>query len=248
MMLKMRGNAMTTVIVVVLAGVLHASGKDDVAGSRSTFKLPRPEILPPLNEPSIPASIQTDLESEAKTNASELKRPAEPRSHASNSKSFQTVSHPETGAGVFGLADMIPLVAVLALIGVAAFVVKRFMPAKTLLTGAGVLDVVARLSLSPKQTLILVKMGKRLVLLGMSGESMTALSEVTDPEQVAFMLGQAASESSSSMTSTFARSIQRESLVYEDEDEDFDEPEEMTADVRGLLDKVRHFTRIREVA
>jgi flagellar biogenesis protein FliO len=236
-------------VVVALSGVVFAAGEDgSTTKSRSTLKLPRPEILPPLNEPTVPVSIQAEPKPETQTNSREIKRSAEQRSRLTNGKSSQTVSHPDSGGKMFGLVDMVPLVAVLALIGVAAVLLKRFMPGKTLLTGAGVLDVVARLSLSPKQTVVLVKMGKRLVLLGTSGDRITPLSEVTDPEQVAILLGEAASESTSSMTSAFAQSIKRESMAYHSEEEDFDESEEMPADVRGLLDKVRRFTRVRDVA
>ena len=244
-MLNQRGIVVTAGVFVCLAGQAFAAGTDGRPGkARSTLKLPRPAMLPSLQDPEPPASVQTEAQTE--TASREVKRPEPQKAPATRPKALQTVYHPENRAGLFGFKDILPLFSVLALIGVAAFVVKRFMPAKTLLTGASVLDVVARLSLSPKQTLILVKMGRRLVLLGTTSDGITPLSEVTDPDQVAFLLGQAASGESTGMVEAFSQSIERESLAYEDTD--FEESDSSHSDVRGLLDKVRHMTRVRDVA
>lgn len=244
-MSNQRGIVVALCVVVWLAGQALAADNDGGVGkARSTLKLPRPEILPSLHHPQPPVSIQT--KPQAETASREFKRPAPQKVRATIPKVSQTVNHPQSKPGLFGLKDMLPLLAVLTLIAVAAFVVKRFMPAKTLLAGAGVLEVVARLSLSPKQTLVLVKMGRRLVLLGTTADGITALSEVADPDQVASLLGQAASEESTAMAEAFSQSIERESLVYEDTD--LDEPDSTPSDVRGLLDKVRQMTRVRDVA
>jgi flagellar biosynthetic protein FliO len=244
-MLKQCGIVVTLGMAVCLAAQTLAAGNDGgINKSRSTLKLPRPEILPSLEDPDPPTSIQT--ESKTETASREVKRAAPQKARAPRPKASQTVAHPQSKAGLLGWKDVVPLLTVLALIAVAVFVLKRFMPAKTLLTGGGALEIVARLSLSPKQTLVLVKMGRRLVLLGTTTDGITALSEVTDPDQVAILLGQAAGGDSRAMAEAFSRSIERESLVYEDTD--FEEPDGSDEDVRGLLDKVRQMTRVRDVA
>ena len=243
-MLNQRGIVVAVSVFVWLAGQALAAGTDGHPGkARSTLKLPRPAMLPSLQDPEPPTSIQTETQTE--TASREVKRPEPQKARATRPKASQAVNHPNK-TGLFGFKDILPLFAVLALIAVAAFVVKRFMPAKTLLTGAGALEIVARLSLSPKQTLILVKMGRRLVLLGTTSDGITPLSEVTDSDQVAFLLGQAASGESTGMVEAFSQSIERESLAYEDTD--FEESDRSHSDVRGLLDKVRHMTRVRDVA
>jgi flagellar biosynthetic protein FliO len=55
---------------------------------------------------------------------------------------------------------------------------------------AGAMQVVSRLSISPKQQLLLVRVGQRVVLVGNSGTQMNTLCEIADPEEAAGLLGQ----------------------------------------------------------
>lgn len=75
------------------------------------------------------------------------------------------------------------LALVVVLIFVARMMLKRFGP----VSGAGsrVLDVLASSTVSPRQQLLLVRVGRRVVLVGRSPAAMATLSEVTDPEEVA---------------------------------------------------------------
>ena len=50
------------------------------------------------------------------------------------------------------------------------------------------LDVLARATVSPRHQLLLVRLGHRLVLVGQSPASLTALSEVTDAGEVAALI------------------------------------------------------------
>lgn len=92
-----------------------------------------------------------------------------------------------TGIGALGI--------VLAVIGVAVWGIRRWMPR---LGGAGcsVLNVVGRAGLSPKHSVALVSVGQRFVLVGLSGDRMTRICEVSDPQEVAELtlrLGQSSS-------------------------------------------------------
>ncbi len=49
---------------------------------------------------------------------------------------------------------------------------------------AGPMEVLARASVAPRQQLLLVRLGKRLVLIGASGGAMTTLAEVSDQAEV----------------------------------------------------------------
>lgn len=49
---------------------------------------------------------------------------------------------------------------------------------------AGPMEVLARASVAPRQQLLLVRLGKRLVLIGAGGGAMSTLAEVTDPAEV----------------------------------------------------------------
>jgi flagellar biogenesis protein FliO len=138
-----------------------------------------------------------------------------------------------------------PLAIVLGLIAVGALVLKRHLPARRLLTGTGALEVVARLPLAGKQSLVLVKMGRNLVLTGVTAEQITTLCVVDDPDQVATLLGEVTQSRPDSMTHSFARAFHEEADLYDDFDAD---AESARYQVRGLLAKVRRFAERREVA
>jgi flagellar biogenesis protein FliO len=68
---------------------------------------------------------------------------------------------------------------------------------------SGSLQVMSRLAISPKQQILLIRVGRRLVLVGNSGGQMSSLTEIVDPEETAGLIGQAAIERQESSTATF---------------------------------------------
>ena len=73
---------------------------------------------------------------------------------------------------------------VLALVGVAYFLVRRFVPAARA-SESGLLRVVARAALSPKHGVALVHLGRRFVMVGVSPDRLVALCDIQDPDEVA---------------------------------------------------------------
>ncbi|MBI4578806.1 MAG: FliO/MopB family protein [Planctomycetes bacterium] len=146
---------------------------------------------------------------------------------------------PFGGGGFSLLTGLWPLAAVLALIAGLAFVLRKFLPARKLLVGSDVLRVVARTHLSPKQQLVLVKLGHRLVMLGVSPERVNALMTLDDPEQVAQVMGEIAGRRPGSMSNAFAASMAEQSGRYGGEDAGLGDPEAVRGEVQGLLQKVR---------
>jgi len=141
--------------------------------------------------------------------------------------------------------DGLPLVIVLGVIAAMALLLRRFLPNQRLLNGSGAIEVVARTGLSSKQQLVLIKVGRRLVLLGVSAERINPLSEVVDPDEVAMLIGTAAGDQPGSMRRAFADTFEREVRSY-DEPSDEKLTESVSGQVRGLLDKLRRHTRPRE--
>ncbi len=84
------------------------------------------------------------------------------------------------------------LALVVVLIIVARFMLKRFGPVSGA-RGAGVLDVLARTSVSSRHQLLLVRVGRRIVLVAQAPTSMTAISEITDPDEAAALIEAASS-------------------------------------------------------
>lgn len=118
---------------------------------------------------------------------------------------------------------------------------------------AGALQVVSRLSLSPKQQVVLLRVGRRVVLVGNSGGQMNSLCEIADPDEVAGLLGQAATERTDSISAeSFNAVLGGEEKRFEDE-QNVDLPangaEEHQAlshtrdELNDMMDKVRNLSR-----
>jgi flagellar biogenesis protein FliO len=76
------------------------------------------------------------------------------------------------------------LAMVLLLVGVVTWLFKRWVPV-TRTSGGGVLRIVARASVSPKHSVALVYVGNRFVLIGVCGDRVSSLCEISDPDEVA---------------------------------------------------------------
>ena len=79
------------------------------------------------------------------------------------------------------------LAIVLSLVGAATWVLRRWMAGGRISLGrnSGVLRIVGRTPLSPKHSLALIQLGRRFVMVGVAGDRVNTLCEVSDPEEVA---------------------------------------------------------------
>ena len=124
--------------------------------------------------------VETEIETNdiAAQNATRVVRRA-PRDVEFASKRAPTlpaVPWYRSGLGALGI--------VLAVISGAVWCVRRWMPTFGGVETA-VLKVVGRAGLSPKHSVALVSLGQRFVLVGLSGDRMTRICEVSDPQEVA---------------------------------------------------------------
>ena len=90
----------------------------------------------------------------------------------------------------------------------AMFIIHRVwrrlgMPGSSNKTGQS-LQIISRLALSPRQQILLIRVGRRCVLVGNSGTQMNPLCEISDSEEAAALLGQTITESKESITATFS--------------------------------------------
>ena len=102
---------------------------------------------------------------------------------------LETAPSPDTSSPWYRSA-ISSLAVVLALVGVAYFVVRRFVPAARA-SESGLLRVVARAALSPKHSVALVHLGRRFVIVGVSPDRLDALCEIHDAEEVAELTARA---------------------------------------------------------
>lgn len=84
-------------------------------------------------------------------------------------------------------SGFVSLGVVLGVIGAVYWLTRKLVPALASSDGTAV-RVVARTALSPKHNVALLRVGRRFVLVGLSGERMSPLAEITDGEEVAELL------------------------------------------------------------
>ncbi|MCY2955383.1 MAG: flagellar biosynthetic protein FliO [Planctomycetota bacterium] len=139
---------------------------------------------------------------------------------------------------------------------------RRFFGLPTARSSSGAIQVLGRSILSPKQQLMLVQVGRRIVLVADCGAQMNALCEISDPDEVAALSGQIQQRKGDSMSSSFLSFLGRAEAPYgasgpvESEDQEqessgpdagVDTPETAVAATReelsGLLQKVRQISR-----
>ena len=117
--------------------------------------------------------------------------------------------------------------------------------------GSKLVTVLSRSVVSPKQQVLVLQVGKRLLVVGDSGGRMSALCEISDPDEIAAMVGQTRTSSASARaTGTFGGLFRRANepfvetdavdLTQEEPTSDIDPNDGVSAEeVGGLLDKVR---------
>jgi len=103
------------------------------------------------------------------------------------------------------------LMIVLALVAVVFYALRRFVPSMRA-PDHGAIRVVARTALTPKHSVALIRLGRRFVLIGVSGDRLNTLAEVNDADEVgalAALVGGAASQGD------FSHALADESMSYE---------------------------------
>ena len=100
------------------------------------------------------------------------------------------------------LQTLLALGVVIILIFLTRWVLRRMGP-RRLAGGSGVMQVLASAPLSGRGQMILVKLGTRLVLVGIIGQTITALTEITDPAEAAAVAAAAEQQGTDSLKNIF---------------------------------------------
>lgn len=96
-----------------------------------------------------------------------------------------------------------PLAIVMLTIGGVTIVVRKLAPRGRMVAPAGAIRVVSRQEIGAKQSLALVRVGGRLVLVGVSPQGMSALTEFRDADEVAALVGAAERSRGESLSARF---------------------------------------------
>jgi len=148
------------------------------------------------------------------------------------------------------------LLIVLAVIIGATYLFRRLTLGRQIGGRSQGIELLARSSVNPKQSLCLVKLGRRLLLVGLSPNHMAALETIEDPDEVAQVMGQLEASQSHSVSNSFARLFQREGQSYVGpdpeaamNDDHVESNSESWRQARGelgsLLSKVKGLSRMR---
>jgi flagellar biogenesis protein FliO len=91
--------------------------------------------------------------------------------------------------------------------------------------------VVARCPLAPRQQVLLVQVGRRVVVLGDSASQLSCLCQITEPDEVAALLGQIQRDRTATASSAFTSWFSRASDAFTAEEVEHAEPGTANADI-----------------
>jgi len=130
-------------------------------------------------------------------------------------------------------SGLMSLVFVLGAIGGVALLVRRLVPSMRTMNGPG-LEVLGRHHLAPKQSLALVRIGRRVLLVGVSADRLNTLCEIDEPQEVAELLGRVQNRTASD--EQFSGLLSGETAGF---DEASDPAGELTHGPSDRLDRAR---------
>lgn len=138
--------------------------------------------------------------------------------------------------------------AVIAIILAMGYISKRMMNSGNK-GAADAMTVLARQNISPRQQLMLVQVGRRVVMVGNSGGQMNALAEITDPDEIADVMNRC-NRRKKAAADAFSDLIGKAEKDFDPTDEERDVAKENSAaadsqllktkaELANLLEKVR---------
>jgi flagellar biogenesis protein FliO len=168
-----------------------------------------------------------------------------------------------TAGGFDTTRVVLSLALVLGLIFVLRWASQRLFGKTVAGRASRAVQVLSRNVISPKQQLLVVQVGRRLVVVGDSGQQMNPLCEITDPDEITALVGQLHEEKRESTGNPFGALFGRAGTAFEKEPEPqrsvdvADEDDEGQSDgstgppsvqgtrdeLSGLMDKVRVMSR-----
>lgn len=152
------------------------------------------------------------------------------------------------------------LVIVLGLIFALRWGAKKFFVPGMAGKSTRAVQVLSRSSITPRQHILLLRVGRRVIVVGEAGSQMNSLAEITDPDEIASLLGQLQDEKSRLPTKAFQAMFSRArsdmgggeghmddadapatAMTEESDDNDAVDPaiSETREDITGLMDKIR---------
>ena len=183
-----------------------------------------PRVPPSPTTPSIPrlprnvrvpSSVKTVVDNEPSKQS--LLSPTEriPLGTPKTTNDRQRVPNaPETHTSNWILNTATALGVVLGVIYLIRTVVVRFGTHAPAVTNASVLEVLTRINVAPRNHILLIRMGRRILAVGDSAAGLRTLANVDDPEEVADLIALAVANKPNSITRGFNQLLNRFNSDY----------------------------------
>jgi flagellar biogenesis protein FliO len=159
-------------------------------------------------------------------------------------------------------ADLLKVVLALAVVLSLIFALKwagrRYFAGAAAVGTSRAVQVLHRTPISPKQQLMLVQVGRRVIVVANTGVQMNSLCEISDADEVAELIGQIRQEKGDSITKTFSSLFRKEEEVFdsearkavmapltEEKESNAVDPAlvDTQAEISGLMDRVRTLSK-----
>jgi flagellar biogenesis protein FliO len=155
---------------------------------------------------------------------------------------------PSTGIETFRVIAALALVIVV--IFLLRWIAQQFFGLPSARKSSRAVQVLGRSIISPKQQVLLLQVGKRVIVVGDCGGQMNALAQITDPDEIAELSGKVQEDKAASTTKSFGNIFGKAQTKFDEAEE---APKQMStssddvdpalattqAELSGLMDKVR---------
>jgi flagellar biogenesis protein FliO len=225
----------TVAVLMAMACLSAQAARANVPSSRPTHP-PATQVLKPAD--ALPSALEREpIRRDLRNRQSAATQPANPAPRSSS------------GSGIDGKRLGLSVALVIGVIVAARFATRRLFPAAQVARSSQAIRVLSRSVLAPKQQFLLLRVGNRLIVVGDTGQSMTPLCEITEPAEVAALMGQLSSEATQSSGSAFSSLFRKNSADFEAAQAPAASEQqqpllgEAGGELSGLLDRVRLLTR-----
>lgn len=237
---------------ILLAGILAAADADDAVPNRpmSITVTPAPSRqAPPLT--AQPATESVDVLQDADESVPTGRR-ISPRTKTFRSREDRNVDETAAKTSPSGrqlswwISTALGLVFVLTVIFFAGRALRGMVPGLGTSDLGGPIHILHRSFLSPKHSVCLIRCGDRLLLVGLSGERMNTLAEITDPQEIEYLKGQCMQVRPNSTTRAFRDLFSRDKSVWNEPAEQRSLSQTKGADAPPTGDFARQLNAVRD--
>lgn len=115
---------------------------------------------------------------------------------------------------------LLALALVVGLIFALRWAARRFFVTPGAASGSSAVEVLSRSAFSPRQQVVLIRVGRRVLVVSDNGQQLSSLAQISEPDEVAALLGQVRERAGTSPSKAFGNLFQRFSATPDEAEED----------------------------